>query len=57
MMREQSTNLGERRKSRAAVLRRREQTRSWSANDDEVGGEPSAMREQSTKEKGSTPCS
>jgi hypothetical protein len=30
--------LCERQKSRAAVLRRREQTRSSSANDDEVGG-------------------
>jgi hypothetical protein len=31
--------LCERRKSRAAVLRRREQTRSSSANDNEVGGD------------------
>jgi hypothetical protein len=42
--------LCERRVSRAAVLRSTEQTRLLSANDDEVGGVQSAMREQSTKE-------
>ena len=46
-MRERPQNRGrERRESRAAVLRRSEQTRFSSASDDEVGGFRRAMRER-----------
>jgi hypothetical protein len=47
-MSSQSVDIGcrERRKSRAAVMRRSHQTRFVSASDDEVGGFRSAMRER-----------
>jgi hypothetical protein len=43
--------LCERRISRAAVLRRREQTRSSSANDDEVGGDRARCASRAQKEQ------